>query len=53
MVSQGCVDRGRAWQGQCSKFLSDKQKQVYHLTKWMVALSWLEGHMPKEVLGSH
>jgi len=24
-------------QGQCSEFLSDKQKQVYHLTKWMVA----------------
>lgn len=50
MVCHSCADHGRAWQGQCSEFLSNKQKQVYHL---MVALSWLEGNMPKEVLGSH
>lgn len=30
-VSQGCADHGTTWQGQSSKFLSDKQKKVYDL----------------------
>lgn len=43
-----------SWQSMAgSKLLSDKQKQVNHLTKQTVALSWLEGHLPKELLSSY
>lgn len=49
-VSELC----ESWQSMAgSKFLSDKQKQVHHLTKQTVALSWLEGHLPKELLSSY
>lgn len=42
MVTQGGVHHSSTWQGQCSKFLSNEEKQVYHLTKWTAALSLLE-----------
>lgn len=50
-MTQGCVHHSSIWQGPCSKFLSNEENQVYHLTKWIVALSLMErkvlaGHQP-------